>query len=55
MRNEKGEPLLNQILHNNELSESIRNLAAAALDNVQKFYDPATSMEVETSDQLQEA
>lgn len=36
VRNENGEPLLSQILYSNKMSEPIRNLAQAALANVQR-------------------
>jgi hypothetical protein len=36
VRNENGEPLLTQILYSDKMSEAIRNLAQAALANVQR-------------------
>ncbi|CAF1358197.1 unnamed protein product [Rotaria sordida] len=53
VRNEIGEPLLSQILYSDKMGEPIRNLAQAALTNVQRFYDPPVPMDIAPNDGLE--
>ncbi|CAF1408746.1 unnamed protein product [Adineta steineri] len=50
VRNEDGESLLTQILYSDKLTDAIKNLAQAALANVQRFYDPPVPMDIAPDD-----
>ncbi|CAF0977812.1 unnamed protein product [Adineta ricciae] len=53
VRNENGEPLLTQILYSDKLSDAIKNLAQAALTNIQRFYDTPVPMDIAHDDELE--
>ncbi|UJR26229.1 hypothetical protein I4U23_007572 [Adineta vaga] len=53
VRNENGEPLLTQILYSDKLSEAIKNLAQAALTNIQRFFGTPVPMDIAIDDELE--
>lgn len=50
-RNEHGEPLLKRIIDNEKFGDAIRNLAATAIENIEKFYNSDAAMEIETNEE----